>query len=173
MTDQQIEQLMAEAYAAAAESPDPSSQNGALIVSPGGQILVRECNRFPNGIEVTDELLNDRNFKYKFIEHAERNAIYAHACDHSFMSTEGLFMVSPWAACPDCARAIVQSRIARLYVHKQRMDITAERWADEVSVGRAILEDGGVEIIEFDKPVRFAPDILVSYHPWNPGYVVN
>lgn len=169
MTDQQIEFLLAKAYQVATESPDPSTQNGALIVSPGGSILVSECNRFPVGIEVTDELRNNRELKLKLIEHAERNAIYAHARDHSFMSTEGLFMVCPWAACADCARAIVQAGIRRLYVHKQRMEITAERWADEVSIGRAILEDGLVQVVEFDGPVWGAPDILISHQRWNPG----
>ena len=171
MTDQQIEQLLAEAYAVATESPDPSSQNGAIIVSPGGQILTRGCNTFPHGVEITDDRLNDRDIKYKYIEHAERNAIYAHTCDHSFMSTEGLFMVCPWAACPDCARAIIQTRIKRVITHKARMDLTATRWTGEIARAIIMFEEAGIQFIQYTKTVLFCEYILVDSKPWNPGNV--
>jgi dCMP deaminase len=171
MTDRQIEEFLAMAYEVATKSPDPSSQNGALIVSPGGQLLTEGWNTFPHGVELSEDRLNDRQTKYKYIEHAERNAIYAHTWDHNFISTDGLTMVCPWAACFDCARAIIQSKIRRVITHRERMDQTAERWGDNIKTSIAMLEEAGVRFDYFDGPVRYAPAILVDGELWRPDGV--
>lgn len=70
--------LLKQAYEFAKKSNDMSTQNAAFLVDEDGKIYVREINRFPDGVKETAERW-ERPLKYKFVEHAERNAIYAAA----------------------------------------------------------------------------------------------
>lgn len=90
----------------------------------------------------------ERPGKYKFIEHAERNAIYAASRVGRFIS--GLTMVSPWAACSDCARGIIQAGIIRLVRHKQASDRSSEFWLEEIRVADMMLREANVEIVDVD-----------------------
>lgn len=146
------------AYDYAAEnSPDPSTQNGAILVDKAGSIQCYGANCFPKGVRETPERW-ERPLKYKIVEHAERNACYAAAS--LGIRTKGLIMICPWAPCPDCARAIVQSGICLLATHKQAYDLTLERWKTEIDLAVALLEEAGVEYRMFEghvgaKPIRF------------------
>jgi dCMP deaminase len=57
---------------------DPSTQNGAVIVDSDDWILGEGANFFPKGVKET-EAHWEMPLKYAFVEHAERNAIYAAA----------------------------------------------------------------------------------------------
>lgn len=70
--------LLRQAYEFAKQSNDQSTQNAAFLVDEDGEIFVREINRFPDGVKETAERW-ERPLKYKFVEHAERNAVYAAA----------------------------------------------------------------------------------------------
>lgn len=143
--DQSNRRLMELALSVARQSPDPSTQNGALLATPSGRALHRtiECNRFPDGISNTPERWK-RPAKYSWVEHAERNAIYA-AARHGIL-TRGALMVCPWAACEDCARAIVQAGIATLITLERNDTNTNERWRASCDMGDAILAEAGVEV---------------------------
>jgi dCMP deaminase len=142
--------LLGLSIAAARFSRDPSTQNGALLVGVQGIPLVTACNQFPTGVVESDERW-ERPLKYEFIEHAERNAILF-AARHG-IATEGLTMVCPWAACADCARAIVQAGIAKLVRLVQAPENTHERWAGTVSTSDTILIEGGVMVEDYDVPL--------------------
>jgi dCMP deaminase len=137
------------AYAMAHQSPDPSTQNGAVLMDDDGRILVGAFNEFPNGVLYTDERW-ERPTKYFYIEHAERNVIFDAAA--SGIATRGLTMVCPWSACADCARAIVQAGIKTLVRHRLANDesTTNERWNQTIVAGDEILTEGGVEIVHVD-----------------------
>lgn len=169
MTPSRAEQLLLMCYQRAALSPDPSNQNGALVYIPETGIIVSdECNRFPRCVEVTEELLANRDQKLKYIEHAERCAVYASAASN--YSTEGQAMFCPWAACHECARSIILSGIKHLVVHQARMDTTPERWLEDVNGALQLMKDSGIIIYYFDKPVRGAPNIRVNGQDWSPEY---
>ena len=103
------------AFIQALNSPDTSTQNGAIIVSTDQKkILSYGCNTLPKGVEITGERL-ERPTKYRFTEHAERNAVY-HAARQG-NATEGTTMYVPWYACADCGRAIIQAGIKRVVGH--------------------------------------------------------
>jgi dCMP deaminase len=53
-----------------------------------------------------------RPAKYRWIEHAERNAIYEAASEGR--ATKGGTMYLPWYPCSDCARGIIQCKLAEL-----------------------------------------------------------
>jgi deoxycytidylate deaminase len=103
------------------------------------------ANTFPPGSPTEQET------KSTYIEHAERRVIYA-AARHG-IATDGLTMVCTWAACPDCARAIVCSGIARVVTHDAPHQRKRPDWQPRVDIGLAILRDAGVEIEYVTGPV--------------------
>ena len=146
--------LLRLAYRHAIHSPDPSTQNGAILALPDGTpiLCTGAFNRFPEGVAETPDRW-ERPGKYQWIEHAERGSVYAAA--HHGIRTRGLTLACCWAACADCARAIVCSGISRLVRHAITDD--SGRWRDSIEVGDVILTEGGVEIVELTDSF---PDVL-------------
>lgn len=144
------------AYNAATKSPDLSTQNGAVIVAYNNVVL-QACNELPRHVKHKNERLQ-RPLKYDFTEHAERNVIYEAA--RLGVSVQGCTMYACWAACADCARAIIQSGIAKVVTHKDTMDLTPEHWKDSINKAFEMFEESGV-VIEFvsgplgAQPIRF------------------
>ena len=165
MTEDQIRSFLGQAYDAASSSPDPSNQNGAVLVR-APFCLSAGRNEFPRGIEVTEELLNDRDKKLFYIEHAERNAIYSAVRDGAVVA--GSTLVCPWHSCADCARAIVLCGITKVIGHKQRMDLTPDRWKASVAAGHKLLLDCGVALEFYDGKLGNCPKILVNGELWEP-----
>jgi dCMP deaminase len=97
-------------HVAATQSDDIHTQNGAVLVTPRGDI-VSEANRLPlDVIKNTDRL--QRPLKYSYIEHAERSVIYRAA--KMGMPTKQATLYCPWFACADCARAIICAGITEV-----------------------------------------------------------
>lgn len=157
-------ELLKTSYKKAKESEDPSTQNAALLVSDRGDILVADTNRFPEGVKTNKERW-ERPLKYKFIEHAERNICYVSA--KQGIKTKGLTMVCPWAACSDCARAIIQSGIIRLVTHQQAHERSPEFWAKEIEIAFTMLKEAGVEVVMYNGKIG-AEDVLHSGQLWTP-----
>ena len=92
-------------------SKDPSTQVGAVIVSPDRKRVDFGYNGFPRGVEDTDERLGDRTVKYTMVVHAEANAIL-----NSTESVEGCSIyVWPLPPCSECAKLIIQSGITKVF----------------------------------------------------------
>lgn len=141
--------LLKLAYEEALKSPDPSTQNGALIISLDGQYM-RDCNRFPDGVQYLPERW-ERPDKYFWIEHAERNVIFA--CSKYGIATNGATMVCGWAACSSCARAIIQAGIKTLITHKQAHDRSPDYWKKEIEIAMTMFKEAGVKVEFFDGEV--------------------
>jgi len=162
------------AHQFAEKSPDPSTQNGAILVDPNGRpdnkILGAGCNEFPRNVQYTEERLQ-RPLKYSFIEHAERNAIFD--AIRRGNSPVGATMYVLWAACADCARAIIQAGVSRVvtcaYYHKQNTtgDVATNRknWSESIDPAFTMLREAGVEIVFFDKPLNAPNQILFNGEP--------
>ena len=149
----------------ATTSPDPSTQNSAVLVLANGDAIPEtlSVNCFPKGV-VESENRWKRPAKYEYVEHAERNAIYAAA--RQGISTYGLTLLSPWASCTDCARAIIQAGITRLVRY---ISIDHLHWGDSVLVADKMMTEAGVEIITLKKPIEGCPSILRNGKPWFPN----
>lgn len=156
--------LLKTAYEKAKESEDPSTQNAALLVNDAGNILVADINRFPDGV-ITSKERWERPLKYKFVEHAERNVCYISA--KQGIKTEGLTMVCPWAACSDCARAIIQSGIIRLVTHQQAHERSPEFWAKEIEIAFTMLKEAGVEVVMYNGTIG-VKGVLHTGQLWTP-----
>jgi len=153
--------LLSLAVTAAAASPDPSTQNAALLVrrqTIAGEtyqwpVVGPEVNAFPWGVTESVERW-ERPFKYRFVEHAERAAIYSAARGGAY--TVGSTMVCPWAACADCARAIIGAGIVEVVtLHRE----VHERWDLSIGTGDAMLAEAGVTVTFLDGPLAGCPKI--------------
>jgi dCMP deaminase len=127
------------AYDLAENSPDKSTQVGAVIVD-GDRAIGEGFNQFPRGASYTAERW-ERPTKYAWIEHAERNAIYD--CARYGQRAIGTTMYATGAACADCARAIVQAGITRVVTHPR---ISHGAWGVSVAIGDQIMLEGGVKL---------------------------
>lgn len=152
-------------YGLAKASPDRSNQNGALLLR-GDQIISTGRNDFPIGLEVTEDMITDRDKKLFYIEHAERTAIYNAAAVGE--RTRETIMYCPWFACDSCARAIILSGISKVIGHKQRMDMTPDRWKASVEAGLQMLRDCGVEMEFYDGPIGACEPIIINGEKWQP-----
>lgn len=147
----------------ATRSPDPSTQNGAVIVDEENGLLGCGWNDFPDA--VVHRL--GRPEKYSYIEHAERSAIYDVA--KTEFSTRGSTMICPWAACCDCARAIACAEISKLVRLPLDEYSTHGRWSASCLIGDIILKEAGVEIIEFtDLDKIMIPELKRNEEIWRP-----
>lgn len=127
----------------ALKSKDESSQIGAIIVGPDKEIRSSGYNGFPRGMDDNDPAKQERPIKYKYFEHAERNAIYNAA--RFGASVLGCTMYCQWPPCSDCARAIVQTGIKRLVV-EHPIHECPERWRDDMEIAYSILCECGVVV---------------------------
>lgn len=133
-------------YDVAQWSPDPSTKNGAVIVTRHGAMYPNGWNTPHHNLGERD--LSDREQKLIYTEHAERVAIFRAAC-HG-IELQDATMYCPWFACIECARAILFAGIERVVGHKQRMELTPERWADQVATANRMLVQGGVALDFYD-----------------------
>ena len=88
-------------------SKDPSRKIGAIIVGNYKQIISQGYNGFPRGVNDSDERYQDRETKYKFVVHAEMNAILNALYNGSSVKGSTIF-VSGLPVCNECAKGVAQ-----------------------------------------------------------------
>jgi len=108
-------------------SKDRSRKCGAVIVNDRNVLIAVGWNGFPRGVDDATDAHHERPIKYKFTEHAERNAIY-NAAAHG-LATHGCRMYNHWYPCADCARAIIQAGIKEIIC--QKPDWKDEKYAED------------------------------------------
>lgn len=114
-------------------SKDPSRKIGAVIVGEKGQIISQGYNGFPRGIQDNDHRLSTRSVKYKYVVHAEMNAIYNAIYNGS--SPEGATIyVTGLPCCHECAKAIIQTGIKTVVMDTEPDDnwLESGTWALEM-----------------------------------------
>jgi dCMP deaminase len=124
---------------AAENSGDDRTQNAAVIVV--GRRTVYAANAFPPGVR-QDGVRTGPPFKYQFVEHAERAAIYKAAA--SGVATAGATMYCPWFACTDCARAIILAGIKEVVGLASVYNATPPRWSENIFLASTMLSEAGV-----------------------------
>lgn len=145
------EYFMSIAKTVALKSKDQSTKNGVVIVGPDNEIRSTGYNGFCRGMGDDDPAKHERPLKYKFFEHAERNAIYNAA--RFGAPTRGCKMYSTWPPCTDCARAIIQSGITA--VTSIRVSDCPERWWGDMIAARQMLTECGVQVDNVDAAVAW------------------
>jgi dCMP deaminase len=136
-----IDRLLEQAIVVARRSPSRPRKVGAVLVLADGVTTLAACNDFPAGVRDI-EARHAHPERLLWIEHAERNAIFA-AARHG-LATEGATLIATFHPCADCARAIVQAGIAHL--HTLAPDFSDPLWGPAFRCSQAILEEGGVRV---------------------------
>lgn len=157
-------ELLRMAYKKATESPDSSTQNGAVIPFHQSAYLAA-CNTFPPGVSGAVPERLQRPLKYAFVEHAERGVL--HAALRQGVYTVGLTMYCPWFACADCARAIIGAGISRVVGHQQMMDLTPDHWKDTIGHAFAMFAEAKVETVLYSGKLN-GPAIRMNGQLWEP-----
>lgn len=108
----------------ATKSKDPDTKHGCVIVDKDHHILATGYNNPPTGMMDQDHPERfTRPLKYKYMVHAERNAIF-HAAKKGISLDDATLYVSG-IPCMDCAHAIIQSGIYNViydYYKQQKWD---------------------------------------------------
>ncbi len=136
------------AYEVAQWSKDPSSKIGAVTVGAKGQVLSQGFNGFPRGLKDDFTRLHDRETKYKFVVHAEMNAIYNATYNGTSLDGATLYVYG-LPICSECAKGVIQVGIKRVVMPNQKMD---GKWLDSWMNSMNFFDEAGVDFdfIDFD-----------------------
>lgn len=144
------EYFMGLAHLSAKRSKDPSTQVGAVIVSVEHRVVGIGYNGFPNGCS-DDEFPWGREgdfgqTKYPFVVHAELNAIL-----NSTQNLKGCSIYVSLFPCNECAKAIIQSGIARIVYESDKYAET-----DGVKASKRMLAAAGVELVQLPYSIELS-----------------
>ncbi len=125
-------------------SKDRSTRVGAVIVGADKTPGPYGFNGFPRAVDDEAAERHTRPQKYKWTEHAERNAIYNAA--RVGVALKGCTIYVTHLPCTDCARAIVQVGIDRVVVDSASLTDAgfAERWSEDERITKDMLDEVGV-----------------------------
>lgn len=123
-------------------SKDPSRRIGAVAVSEKGRVLATGYNGFPRGINDSEVLYHDREYKYSRVVHAEMNCIYnatynGVCLDGSTMYIWGLPM------CSDCAKGAIQVGVRAVYFDAE--EEIPDQWLKSMETTIEMFREVGVE----------------------------
>lgn len=124
-------------------SKDPSTKVGAVCIGKDGQILSQGYNGFPRKIFDHPERLNNKETKYKYMVHAEMNAIYNATLTGQSLKGATMF-VKGLQVCHECAKAIIQVGIKTVIV-----EVPEERpnWKESTDLGKELFDEAEVNYI--------------------------
>ena len=136
-------------------SKDTSTKVGCIVVGPDKEIRSQGYNGFPRGVDDTKPIRQTRPTKYSFYEHAERNAVYNACLFGATLKGCTLYVTTP--PCADCARAIIQSGIKRVYYLEPAPNATkikdAGNWRETVKISFEMFKEAGVKAIKLDRNI--------------------
>jgi deoxycytidylate deaminase len=167
--DQDYDRLLL-AYAAALWSVDPSTQNGAVVVSSDGEILGQGYNHIPVGWYTEHTWFTDQ--KYTAVIHAEIAAIVDAVRAHGYPALKDATLYSPWYACEECAKLILKTQIARIVGHGPVRAFIAKRnpkWEPRIKKAIRRLQTAGIQCDWLHKPIDTTP-IRAAGRIFNPTW---
>jgi dCMP deaminase len=128
------------------KSKDPSTKVGCVIVGPDHEIRSTGFNGFPRGVNELDPSRWERPDKYKWVEHAERNAIYAAA--RIGVPLKGCTLYTNWGGyppCIECSKGLVQAGIIEVVGDANNTwKFNSAHWSEEEDYARVTLHEAGV-----------------------------
>lgn len=129
------------AITVARNSPNRVRKVGAVLQPPDGGPVIAQCNTYPDGVADTEERQSGDG-RLIWMEHAERNAIFAAA--RAGRATAGATLASSYFPCTDCARAIIQAGIRRLVTLAPDPDDPV--WGASFGPSQTMLREAGVAV---------------------------
>ena len=137
--------FMKQVYLVAEKSKDPSTKIGAVLVRDN-HIISSGYNGFPIGVKDKESRYNDRQEKYRFVVHAEDNAVLAAA--RFGISTKDAILYTQSVPCCECTKSVIQGGIKEIIIHKQWQLIESSRWDKSTSL--TMFKEAGIPIIVID-----------------------
>ena len=131
------------------KSKDESTQIGAVIVGRDREILSTGYNSFPRGLDDNLPERQERPVKYFYFEHAERNAIYNAARVGIPLNESSIYLTSG-LPCSDCARAVINSGIKRVYCKRECTTKNKEKWVESQEISHKMLLECGVRVTFYE-----------------------
>lgn len=128
-------------------SKDESTKVGAVITTETGRPISWGFNGMPIGIDDDVTERKERPLKYKWMCHAERNAM--DLASQSDLS--GCVMFVTFSPCSSCAQSIIQKGIKTVVVDSEfTADKMPERWKEDMLIAIEMLEEANVKVIGID-----------------------
>lgn len=124
-------------------SKDPSTKVGAVIADTNNRIISIGYNGFPQNIYDDENVLNDRETKYKMIVHGEMNAILFAQKSLEFCT----LYTYPFMPCPRCSSMIIQTGLQRVVSYNNM----PERWCEDFKLSQHLFKEAGVELVLYDR----------------------
>ena len=124
-------------------SKDPSKKIGAIAIGSKGQVLAQGFNGFPRGIDDTDDRLNDREIKYKYVVHAEMNLIY-NATFNGISLDGSTVYIYGLPLCSECAKGLIQVGVKRIVMSKDSLESADDKWIESFELTMQLLNESGI-----------------------------
>ena len=125
-------------------SKDSSTKVGCVITDEENTIKSLGYNGNPRGLNDEIKERNERPLKYKYVVHAEINAI-ANATRNG-VSLKDSIMYCTYFPCNECAKAIINSGIKKLVTYEP--DFANVIWGESFRVSYEMLKECGV-VVEY------------------------
>jgi dCMP deaminase len=143
---------MRHVYLVASKSKDKHTKIGAILVK-NNKVISEGYNGICSLVKDNKMERYERPEKYFWFEHAERNSIFSAA--KFGISTDGSILYTNALPCFDCTRALIQSGIKEIIVHKQWKNydekLQRNKWDENAIRSRLMLSEAGIPIRELDK----------------------
>lgn len=135
-------------------SPDPSTQVGAKLYAhtksgfpSSDSCIAWAWNSFPDSYTGSLEAYKDRDLKYDRMIHAEMRCLLIAGKQYG----KTLTLYTSMAPCHHCAKHIAEASVARVYYPSSCLQSDfAQRQAASVALGKLLLQECGVEIVELE-----------------------
>ena len=172
ISEQKIIKFLRKAeFSAQEESKDPSTKVCALILDKDSWApRTWGYNGMPRKADETRVERWERPEKYKWVEHAERNAIAN--CARLGIATEGATMVVNMFPCIECARMIVQAGIKNLITIEPDLNNERDvRWKEDYERSRQLFQECEIEVYTIEEkklnlePIRQIAHKVTPYLP--------
>jgi dCMP deaminase len=136
--------LLKMAKEVASWSKDESTKVGAVITTADGSPVSWGFNGMPMGIDDTIPERHVRPYKYKWMCHAERNAMDL----SSRPDLSGCVMFVTFSPCTNCAQSIIQRKLRAVVIDSDHTaDKMPERWQEDMLVALEMLNEAGVIVV--------------------------
>lgn len=136
------EYFMRFAQHAATQSKD-STQVGAVLVGPEGEVRMTGYNGPPRGVADNPER-RERPAKYLYASHAEANLIAF--CAREGVRTTGCTVYVTHHPCASCARTLIQAGVRRIAFGPGQTKMPRE----EFDAARDMFFEAGVNVVKID-----------------------
>lgn len=133
-------------------SKDPSTKVGSVIVDDQRRVIGLGYNGFPRGVEDHPERYSDRDTKYLFVCHAERNAI-----DNAPGNIEGSTLYATLFPCSECCKSIIQRGVKKVVTF---VPSAGKRLLHNHDISYIMLKEAGVELHQLAR---------IYYEEWKNG----